>query len=62
MPTTKGTLFGAYNGITGYFQNVKTYKNSEDKMNSLYFGGLAEQRSKNAFKLCETFAKSGTLI
>jgi phage/plasmid-like protein (TIGR03299 family) len=62
MPTTKGTLFGAYNGITGYFQNVKTYKSSEDKMNSLYFGGLAEQRSKNAFSLCEAFAKSGVLV
>ena len=24
--TTKGTVFGAYNAITGYFQNVRNYK------------------------------------
>ncbi len=24
--TTRGTLFGAYNAVTGYFQNVRTYK------------------------------------
>lgn len=61
MPTTKGTLFGAYNGITGYFQNVKSYKTAEDKLNSLFYGGLGEQRSKTAFKLCQGFAKSGML-
>jgi hypothetical protein len=24
--TTRGTLFGAYNAVTGYFQNVRNYK------------------------------------
>ncbi len=26
MDTTAGTVFGAYNAITGYFQNVRTFK------------------------------------
>ncbi len=55
--TTKGTLFGAYNAVTGYFQNVRQYKTGEDKLNSILFGtGL--QRSQTAFKLCEHFEKN----
>jgi phage/plasmid-like protein (TIGR03299 family) len=57
----KGTVFGAYNAITGYFQNVRNYRNPEDKMNSIFYGGLAEQRSKEAFKLCSQFALKGSL-
>lgn len=56
--TTKGTLFGAYNAVTGYFQNVKEYKEQEDKLNSIMFGtGL--QRSQTAFRLCELYSKHG---
>lgn len=29
--TTAGTLFGAYNGVTGYFQNVRKYKDDTAK-------------------------------
>jgi hypothetical protein len=54
--TTKGTLFGAYNAVTGYFQNVKEYKEEEDKLNSVLFG-TAMQRSQTAFRLCELFSK-----
>jgi len=58
MDTTRGTLFGAYNAVTGYFQNVKEFKTGEDKLNSIMFGsGL--QRTKNAFSLCTNFAKKG---
>ncbi|HXI01190.1 MAG TPA: DUF932 domain-containing protein [Sphingobacteriaceae bacterium] len=54
--TTKGTLFGAYNAITGYFQNVKEYKNEESKLKTIQFGtGL--NRTHTAFKLCQSFAK-----
>jgi hypothetical protein len=54
--TTKGTLFGAYNAVTGYFQNVKEFKSGEEKLNSILFGtGL--QRSQTAFRLCEQFQK-----
>ena len=60
--TVRGTLFGAYNGITGYFQNVRSYRTPEDKMNSLLYSGLAEQRSRKAFRLCENFAAKGVLL
>ena len=59
--TTKGTLFGAYNSITGYFQNVRTYKNEEAKLKSIMYGtGL--QRTQKAFDLCEDFTKNGNDI
>lgn len=62
MVTTKGTLFGAYNGVTGYFQNVRNYKNDEAKLKSLLLGGTAQLRTQAAFNLCTTFAKNGTLL
>jgi phage/plasmid-like protein (TIGR03299 family) len=56
--TTKGTLFGAYNSVTGYFQNVRNYKDDESKFKSIMYGtGL--QRSQSAFDLCAEFAKNG---
>ena len=56
--TTKGTLFGAFNSVTGYFQNVKNFKTQEDKLDSILFGtGLL--RSQTAFKLCEQFYRHG---
>ena len=56
--TTKGTLYGAYNAVTGYFQNVRNYKNDESKLKSIMYGtGL--QRSQTAFDLCKEFAKHG---
>jgi len=56
--TTKGTLFGAYNAVTGYFQNVRTYKNDEAKLKSVLFGGTAQMRSQKAFDLCTKFLNS----
>ncbi len=58
LETTKGTLFGAYNAVTGYFQNVRTYKNEEAKLKSLLFGGIGKLRTQKAFQLCESFAKA----
>ena len=56
--TTKGTLFGFYNAVTGYYQNVRNFKTQEDKLDSILFGtGLV--RSQTAFKLCEQFCKHG---
>ena len=57
LETTKGSLFGAYNAITGYFQNVRSYKNDEAKLNSLLLGGTGQSRTQKAFNLCEDFAK-----
>lgn len=38
----KGTLYGFYQGLTGYLQHNKSYKNEEVKMNSLLFGSSAD--------------------
>jgi phage/plasmid-like protein (TIGR03299 family) len=60
METTAGTVFGAYNAVTGYFQNVRTYRNQEAKVKSLFFGGIAQQRTQTAFDLCTLFSKHGS--
>ncbi len=62
METTKGTLFGAYNAVTGYFQNVRSYKDGEAKLQSIVLGGTAQLKSQKAFDLCTTFEKIGTDI
>lgn len=55
--TTEGTVFGAYNAVTGYFQNVRSYKNEEAKLKSLFLGGTAQMRTQTAFDLCNDFVK-----
>lgn len=60
--TTKGTVFGAYNAVTGYFQNMRSYKNSEAKMKSILFGGVAQIRAQAAFNLCTDFASGDSEI
>lgn len=59
LETTKGTLFGAYNAVTGYFQNVRSYKNEEAKLKSIMYGGTAQLRTQAAFDLCNSFALKG---
>lgn len=59
MATTKGTLFGAYNAVTGYYQNVRSFKTGEDKLKSICLGGTAQLRGQKAFDLCRDFAQSG---
>ncbi|QEE49876.1 DUF945 domain-containing protein [Flavobacterium alkalisoli] len=44
METTKGTVFGVYNAVTGYYQNVRNFKSDEDKMKSIYLGRTAQAR------------------
>lgn len=56
MDTTKGTIFGAYNAVTGYFQNVRTYKDKDAKFKSLLLGGNAQSKNQRAFDLCKAFA------
>ncbi len=48
--STKGTVFGAYNAITGYYQNVKKWGGSDDKLESI-IGGQAEKDGQKAFDL-----------
>ena len=57
--TTKGTLFGTYNGVTGYFQNVPSYKDDEAKLKSILYGGTAQIKTQRAFNLCADFATAG---
>lgn len=59
--TTKGTLFGAYNAITGYFQNVKEYKDDEVKLKSIMFG-TGQLRTQAALRQCELYQKFGSEI
>ncbi|MFV8353913.1 DUF932 domain-containing protein [Flavobacterium sp. XS2P14] len=60
MDTTKGTVFGAYNAVTGYFQNVRNYKDDEAKLTSLLMGGTGQIRTQSAFNLCLEFANKGS--
>lgn len=62
MDTTKGTLFGAYNAVTGYYQNVRKYKDDEAKLQSIVLGGTAQTKSQKAFDLCTAFATEGAEI
>ncbi len=62
METTKGTLFGAYNAVTGYFQNVRNYRDGEAKLQSIVMGGTAQLKTQKAFELCTHFAYSGAEI
>ena len=57
--TTAGTVFGAYNAVAGYFQNVRTYKDGEAKLKSQFFGGTAQLRTQAAFNLCSAYSKEG---
>lgn len=59
METTKGTLFGAYNAVTGYYQNVRNYKDGEAKLKSIVMGGTAQMKTQKAFELCTSFATDG---
>ncbi|RZJ83706.1 MAG: DUF945 domain-containing protein [Chryseobacterium sp.] len=53
--TAEGTLFGAYNAVTGYFQNVRNFQTSERKFKSIMYG-TGMQRAQKAFDLCAEFA------
>jgi phage/plasmid-like protein (TIGR03299 family) len=55
LDTAKGSLFGAYNAVTGYFQNVRHYKTDEVKLKSLLFGGAAQLKGQRAFNCCLEF-------
>jgi PPE-repeat protein len=57
METTKG-LFGTYNSVTGYFHNVRNYKNDEAKFNSI-MSGNALGKAQATFDLCNDFARIG---
>ena len=51
--STRGTVYGFVNAITGYYQNVKQYKTADDKIASI-FNGQAEKDGQRAFDLALT--------
>ncbi|PTS95644.1 alpha/beta hydrolase [Pedobacter sp. HMWF019] len=59
LETTKGNLFGVYNAVTGYYQNVKSYKDDDAKVKSILLGGTAQTRTQSAFNLCQKALLSG---
>ena len=48
-----------YITVTGYFQNVRGYKDEDEKINSILCGGTAQKKAQAAFNLCASFAKHG---
>ncbi|TCD28776.1 DUF945 domain-containing protein [Pedobacter psychrodurus] len=57
LDTTKGTLFGAYNAVTGYYQNVRRFKDMESKFKSI-LEGTAKLRGQSAFDLCLSLGRN----
>jgi len=51
MQTTAGTIYGAYNAVTGFYQNVNDYKSDGHRLKSIMFG-TALDRTKKAFEIC----------
>jgi len=49
IDSIRGTGYGVYNAMTGYFQNVKDFRNEEAKMKSIVLGGLAGQYTQRVF-------------
>ncbi len=49
LDSIRGNAYGAYNAVTGFFQNAKTYKSDEVKMKSLIMGGTGYQYSQRVF-------------
>ncbi len=47
----KGTAWGAYNVVTGYFSNVKSYTNNASKLNSLNKDGVDFKVNQKALQL-----------
>ncbi len=58
METTKGTVFGAYNAITGYYQNIKEWSDGNDKVDKLVISELATEKKKvqKAFDFAQMLA------
>ena len=50
MDSAQGTAWGAYNAVTCYFNNVKTFKNDSDAMKSNFYGTNYDTMQK-AFNL-----------
>jgi hypothetical protein len=59
LETTKGTVFGAYNAVTGYLQHVRSFKSEDARVKSIMMGGTASIRTQKAFEPCSAFTRYG---
>ena len=50
IDSIRGTGYGVYNAVAGYFQNVKNFKSDEVKMKSIVLGGLSAQYTQRVFE------------
>lgn len=53
----KGTLWGAYNAISGYYNYCKTYKSAEDKFVNQFYG-VGNRKMLKSFDLAKTMLVS----
>lgn len=58
---TKGTVWGAYNAISGYYGHVKDHKTATARMNDIVFG-QGDQRIKQAFTLAVDTIADKTIL
>jgi phage/plasmid-like protein (TIGR03299 family) len=49
IDSIRGTGYGVYNAVAGYFQNVKEFRSNDAKMKSIILGGLSAQYSQRVF-------------
>ena len=55
IDSIRGTGYGVYNAVAGYFQNVKEFRSEDAKMKSIILGGLSAQYAQRVFdKLVNT--------
>jgi len=54
IESIRGTAFGIYNAVAGYFQNVKNFRSDEVKMKSIVLGGLSAQYTQ---RVLDSFIK-----
>lgn len=50
IDSIRGTGYGVYNAVTGYFQNVKNFRSDDAKMKSIVLGGLSGQYTQRIFE------------
>lgn len=62
LESVKGTLFGAYNAVSGYYQNVYDFKDEQTKFQSIAMNGSAQSRQQKAFDIAMNFANNGGIL
>lgn len=61
MDSAKGTLWGAYNAVTGYYANAKAYKDSEAKLQTVVYGDGSKNNNK-AFELAKNIVQTPSML